>query len=355
MSRLPKRPVDFARDLSRRDQVGSGRQLSGFIRGRKKRPNGLCELLERSEIHLLLAIAQSLGGVWMHFDEQSVGAHGHRAAAECDHKIRPAAPLAGIHDDGEVGLFLGNGDRCQVKSVSRVSLEGPDAALAEQDVGISMCQDVFGGEQPFLDAFAHSALEQDGLSAPGRFDQKLEVLPVPRTDLKDVRDLRDVFHVALAEHLSNDFEAGFLAGKGKQPEALLTEALKLVRRRARLVSATAQNGGTRGLYRRGRAEKLLLALHRAGSGHEAKSFPAYFDACGIDDGIFWMRFPADQFVALLNAQHAFDLRQRGKRFEVGMRAFVTNRRHHCLGGPVDRGRRIAEFFDFGDDLGDLFF
>jgi hypothetical protein len=68
-----------------------------------------------------------------------------------------------------------------------------------------------------------------------------------------------------------------------------------------------------------------------------------------------MRFPAGQLIALLNAQNAFDLGQRGKRLEIGMRAFVTNRRHHCLGGAVDRGGRIAEFFDFGDDLGDLFF
>ncbi len=68
-----------------------------------------------------------------------------------------------------------------------------------------------------------------------------------------------------------------------------------------------------------------------------------------------MRFPAGQFISLLNAQNAFDLWQRGERFEVGMRAFVTNRSHHRLGGAVDRGGRVAEFFDLGDDLGDLFF
>ena len=44
--------------------------------------NGVCELSKGGEIDLLLAIAQSLGGVWMHFDEQSVSPHGHRAAAK---------------------------------------------------------------------------------------------------------------------------------------------------------------------------------------------------------------------------------------------------------------------------------
>ena len=85
------------------------------------------------------------------------------------------------------------------------------------------------------------------------------------------------------------------------------------------------------------------------------AFAADFDAGRIDDGIFGVRFAAGEFVALLNAQHAFHLRQRGERFEVGMGALVADRRDDGLGRAVNRGRRVAQLFDFGDDLGDLFF
>ena len=55
---------------------------------------------------------------------------------------------------GRWDSFLGDGDRREIKGVSRVCLEGPDAAFTEHDVGISVREDVFRGEQPFLDAFA---------------------------------------------------------------------------------------------------------------------------------------------------------------------------------------------------------
>ena len=83
--------------------------------------------------------------------------------------------------------------------------------------------------------------------------------------------------------------------------------------------------------------------------------PADLDARGINDGIFWMRFPARQLIALLNAEDALDLRQSGKRLEIGMGAFVPNGRHHCLRNTIDRRGRIAEFLNFGDDFCDLFF
>ncbi len=103
-------------------------------------------------------------------------------------------------------------------------------------------QNVFGGEQPFLDAFAHSALQQDRLAASRALDEQLEVLRVSRADLKDVRDLRDVLYVAFAEHLGDDLQTGFLRAAASNRRPSLPQALEFVGRRARFVSAAAQHG-----------------------------------------------------------------------------------------------------------------
>ena len=70
----------------------AGALLTGYpssVCGREKRPDGFREFSKRGEIHLLLAVAQGLGGIRVHFDEQSVGAHGDRAAAERDAQDPP--------------------------------------------------------------------------------------------------------------------------------------------------------------------------------------------------------------------------------------------------------------------------
>ena len=161
------------------------------------------------EIHLLLAVAKGLGGVRMHFDEQAVGAHRDRAAHSA-HEIGAAATLAGIDDDGEVGFLFRDGHRGEIERVARVRFEGADAALAEQDVRVAVGEDVFGGEQPFLDVLAQAALEQDRLAGSRGGDEELEVLPVAGADLQDVRVLGDVVDVMFAEHLGDDLQAGFL-------------------------------------------------------------------------------------------------------------------------------------------------
>ena len=73
------------------------------------------ELLETGEIDLLLAVAEGFGGVWVDFDEEAVGAHGHGAFAERAHEVGPAAALAGIDDHRQVRFLLRRRPRRRVE------------------------------------------------------------------------------------------------------------------------------------------------------------------------------------------------------------------------------------------------
>ena len=214
----------------------------------------------------------------MNFDEQSVRAHRHCPTAEGDHEIRAAATLARVDNDWQMRFFLGDGDRRQIQGIAGVGLEGSDSAFAEQDIRISVRKDVFCSEQPFFDAFAHSPLEQDRLAAARCLDEKLKVLTVPRSDLQNVGDLGDMLDVALAEHFGDDLESGLLPSEGEEAQAFLPETLKFIRRGARLVGASAEDGGPGLLYGGRRGKKLLFAFDRAGSGHQAELVARQFPA-----------------------------------------------------------------------------
>ena len=179
----------------------------------KKRLNALDEAAERVEIDLLLSIAHRFGGVRVDFHQQAVRAERHRAFAQFGDQIGAAATLARIDDDRQVGFFFGDRHGGKVERVARVGFECPDAALAEDDLGVSMGEKVFGGEEPFLDALAHTALEQDGLAGLRALDEELEILGVARADLQDVGRGGDMLDITLAQNLGDDFQAGLAAGE----------------------------------------------------------------------------------------------------------------------------------------------
>ena len=200
---------------------------------------------------------------------------------------------------GRCDSFLIDGDGAEVERVARVGLEGADAALAEQDVGVAVGQDVLGGEEPFLDLHAHAALEQDGLAAAGRLGDEGEILRVARADLQDVGVGGDEFDVALGEDFGDDAEVVFLRRLGEQAQALLGQALEFVGRGAGLVGAAAQEGRALRLDRLGRGHELLFALDRAGAGHEAELLArADFLAVDLDDGVLLPPFLTSRLTSL---------------------------------------------------------
>ena len=87
----------------------------------------------------------------MHFDDEAVGAggdprHGHRLDV-----FPVSGAVRGIDEDGQVRQLLDHRDRAEVEREPGGRLERPDAALAEDDVGIAAGQHVLGGQEPLLD------------------------------------------------------------------------------------------------------------------------------------------------------------------------------------------------------------
>ena len=97
-------------------------------------PNSSINAAKPSRSICCAAVADGLGRVRVHLDEQRVGTHCNRALAHRAHQRCLTAALAGIDDDRAVRLSLDDGHRGEVERIPRVILERPDAALAEQQV-----------------------------------------------------------------------------------------------------------------------------------------------------------------------------------------------------------------------------
>src|SRR5207244_11943704 len=78
-----------------------------------------------------------------------------------------AGTVARVDEDRQVSELLQHRDGVEVEREARGGLERPDAALAEDHVGVAAAQDVLGREQPFLDRRRHAPLEQHGLLGLG--------------------------------------------------------------------------------------------------------------------------------------------------------------------------------------------
>ncbi len=128
---------------------------------------------------------------------------------------------------------------------------------------------------------------------------------------------------------------------------LLSEALKFIRRRARLEGATAQDGRARFPHRMRRGQQLLLALDRARARHDLKPGAADDHAVAQGDrGVGRVRLAADELEALLDGRDAFDLRPRCELLEVLVGALVANRADDRARDAAHHVRAIAELADF---------
>jgi hypothetical protein len=113
------------------------------------------QLGESGEIHLLLAVAQSFGGIRMDLDEKSINAHRDRAPTKRAHEIGAAAALARINNHWQMRFLFDDRHGGKIERVARIIFEGPDAAFTKHYVRIPVSEQVFGGEQPIRQS-AHS-------------------------------------------------------------------------------------------------------------------------------------------------------------------------------------------------------
>ena len=119
------------------------------------------QLGELGDRDRLLAVGQRLVRARVDLDHDPVGA---RRDAGQRHRLDQPALAGGVRridDHRQVGQVVEQGHGRQVERVAGVRLEGPDAALAQDHVGIARADDVLGGHQPLLDRRAVAALEHD--------------------------------------------------------------------------------------------------------------------------------------------------------------------------------------------------
>ena len=157
---------------------------------------------EGRQVERLRGVAACRLRVGMHLHNEAVGPRRHARRRHALHEARVARAVAGIDDHGQVSLVK-PGHRRQRERKVCVRLEGADAALAEHHLAVARIEDIFRGQQQFLDRRRRPALEEHRQGrAPHRLEQPV-VLHVARAHLENVGVTRHERHVLVHENTNN--------------------------------------------------------------------------------------------------------------------------------------------------------
>ena len=211
-----------------------------------------------------------------------------------------------VDDDRQMRELLDGRDGAEVERIARERLVRADAALAEDDLLVAARHDVLRRIEPFADGRREAALEHDRLLGLAERLEELEVLHVARADLVDVGVLADDLDVVLVDDFRDDLEAFFIGYLAQHLEALFSQALEVVRARARLERAAAQEFRAARLDRLGGLAQLLNALDRARACHDDDFLTADLDAVDIDNRVLRMEVATDELVFLRDAHGLLD-------------------------------------------------
>src|SRR5262249_28146450 len=165
----------------------------------------------------------------------------------------------------------------------------------------------------------------------------------------------DVLDIPLAEHLCDDLQPGFLLGEVKESQPFAAQTLKFVGRSSWFVSASPQNSCAVGFHRSRCGHELFFGFYAARACHHDKVISADLDSVDINDGILGLGFPADELVAFLDGQNAFDLWKNSKGLKGMVSPLVSDCRNDRLQLTVDWMGSISEFLDFLGYFRNLFF
>jgi len=152
----------------------------------------------------------------MHFNNEAIGAGSNADAREARDEIAQPCGVAWIGNHRQVRDLLQQRDARGIKSVAHRRLEGANAALAKNDVGIAMIEDNLCRAQQVGDGCDHAALQQDGQARSRRNFKQRVVLHAARTDLQNVGIIGDHRDVALRHHLGDDTQTGLFPRLGQQ-------------------------------------------------------------------------------------------------------------------------------------------
>ena len=198
----------------------------------------------------------------MHLDEESVGPGRDRGQRKGRHQRLVPRAVAWVRDYRQVRFLLQHGDRPHVQRVAVGRLKGPYPSFAEDHVRVPL-QDVFGREQEFPDGVRHAPLEDDRGLDQGRLFEEVEVLHVAGADPDHVHEFRGDLYIAHVHDLGLDQHAGPLPNALQDVEAVHSESLEGIGRRARFEGRSSHDLEAQVPQHEGRGHALLLALERA--------------------------------------------------------------------------------------------
>ena len=120
------------------------------------------------------------------FDHQAVRPRRQGCQGNGVYEVPASGGVTRVDDDGQVGKILHGRHRGNVDHVAGERFEGPDAPLAEDDVGVAVADDILRGKKKILDGRRETPFEHDRLVQHADFLQEAEVLHVARPYLDDV-------------------------------------------------------------------------------------------------------------------------------------------------------------------------
>jgi len=246
-----------------------------------------------------------MGGVVVDLDHHAVGANGDGGTGQGFHHPELAGGVAGIHDDGQVAQALDGQHGGKVQGVAGVGFVGADAALAEDHIGVAASHDVLGAHEPLLDGGGKAALEQDGLLRLAQEAEQVEVLHVAGAYLDAVHLLIEDFDIIGAHDLGHNGQAGNGTGFLQQLQAIILQALEGVGGSAGFEGAAAQHGSAGLLDLLGHIGDLLLALYRAGTGHDGQLLAAHLGVAYFDDAFAGVEHAVGLLEGLGHLHNAF--------------------------------------------------
>ena len=263
----------------------------------------------------------------MHLDEQPVGAGGDAGSRERGHELARARRVTRVDDDREPGEALQHRDRGDVEGEARRLLEGTDAALAERDLVVAAREDVCRRLDQLVDGRPEAALEENGPSQCADRAQEREVRHVPGPDLQHVRVLADRPDVFGRDDLGDHDHAELVGNATQRAQPLDPQTLEAVGGRPRLVGAAAQDAHSGRGHRPRRRAQLLLALHRARTGHDGDGAPAERGAVReADHTVGGMELAARDLVRMEDRHDALDAVE-------GLEDLRRDRRGRRVGSP----------------------
>ena len=250
-------------------------------------------------------------------------------------------------------LVLRDGHPSQIEGVAGRRLEGPDPALAQDDLGVAALRDVLGRLEPFLDGHREAPLQHHRLVREPDLLQQLEVLRVAGPDADAVGDVRDVGDLGHVHDLDHDRQAELAACLLEDLDPLLSESLERVWRRPRLVDVAPDDRGAGLLRRADRAHRLLGVLDRAWAGDQRERVATDRDGADLDDRGLGMQVPRDHLVRLPDLDHVIDalhLAPIDRLESLGVADEADDRMHRATGDERLAAVRAHAFRD-GVDLG----